>query len=109
AHYHRYCPFYEQHLPGRDFSGRLLEIGLMDGCSARMWREWYPKAEIVCIDINVRDHAKADGVTTIEMDATDIEKVSRLGKFDIIIDDGSHITSEQLVVFDHLHANQLNE
>lgn len=108
AHYHRYCDFYENHLPGREFAGRLLEIGIMDGASLHMWREWYPKAEIVGVDINVRPKP-IQGITMLEIDATDSLAMSALGMFDIIIDDGSHMTMDQQVSFNHLYKHQLND
>ena len=42
ATFHKYLDFYEKKLPGRDFAGRLLEVGVMDGASMRMWREYVP-------------------------------------------------------------------
>lgn len=93
AFFHNYLDFYEEHLPDRDFDGRLLEIGVMKGASLRMWREYYPKAEIVGIDI--RPPLSIEGVTVLELDGTDEEQVNSLGKFDIILDDGSHMTADQ--------------
>lgn len=108
ATYHKYCDFYQENLPDRDFNGRLLEIGIMDGNSLRMWREYYPNAEIIGIDIHVRPK-RIDGVKMIKMDATDVNAISSLGMFDIIIDDASHMTQDQQVTFDHMYHNQLND
>lgn len=108
ATYHKYCDFYEENLPGRDFTGRLLEIGVMDGNSLRMWREYYPKAKIVGIDIALQSDLRIDGVDLMEMDGTDSTATWQLGLFDIIVDDGSHMTSDQQASFNYLYYNHLN-
>lgn len=108
ATYHEYLNFYAKHLPGRDFNGRLLEIGIRDGSSLRMWREYYPNAEIVGIDV-VKYDWTIEGVTMLEMDGTNIVDLRELGYFDIIIDDGSHMTHDQQTTFYWLYYNQLNE
>lgn len=108
ATFHKYLDFYEKHLPDRTFSGRLLEIGIMDGFSLKMWREYYPKAEIVGIDIHIRPEPIKD-VTMICVNATDSDMVVHLGDFDIVLDDGSHLCSEQQKAFDWFYNNQLNK
>lgn len=103
ATFHGYCPFYEQHLPAAP--KRLLEIGVKDGASLRMWREFYPEAEIVGIDIN--PPIAIAGCTVLQMDATDTVALATLGQFDVIIDDGSHLTSHQQIAFTQLYWVQL--
>ena len=102
ATFHKYLDFYEQHLPDRNFRGRLLEIGVMDGLSVRMWREYYPYAEIVGIDTKdnldalYNDYWKVPKtVKLLQLDGTKAKDVKALGMFDIIIDDGSHKTADQ--------------
>lgn len=109
ATFHKYLDFYEKHLPDRSFSGRLLEIGVMDGCSIRMWREYYPNAEIVGIDTGLQVDLRIDGTTLLELDGTKPEHTTQLGTFDIIIDDASHMTKDQQKSFEHLFYNQLNK
>lgn len=109
ATFHKYCDFYQKHLPKRGFKGRLLEIGVMDGASLKMWKEYYPKAEIIGIDINEKTHLDIDGVTILKIDGTDPKAIWPLGKFDIIIDDGSHFTKDQIISFQWLYYMQLNE
>jgi hypothetical protein len=106
ATYHRYCDFYEDHLPGRDFTGTMLEIGIMDGASLGMWREYWPRATIIGVDNVVRARrSRLHNVATVLGDATDPEFVEWLaghGPFDVILDDGSHLTGDQQVTFDLL-------
>ena len=113
--FHNYLDFYQEQLPDRDFSGRLLEIGVMDGLSMKMWREYYPKAEIVGIDIKDMSHMHNDdwqvpeSVKLIEVNGTVEKPVRALGNFDIIIDDGSHYWAEQQKSFEILYYKQLNK
>lgn len=109
ATYHKYCDFYQKLLPKRTFKGRLLEVGVMDGASIRMWAEYYPKAEIVGIDTVDKSHLSIEGATLLQIDATDPAALADLGMFDIIIDDGSHKTSDQQKAFEQLYYSQLNK
>ena len=115
SRFHNYLGFYEKLLPDRNFNGRLLEIGVMDGCSLKMWREYYPEAEIVGIDIYDKEHlynsdwGMPESVRLLKVDATKPKQVAALGNFDIIIDDGSHLTKEQQKSFELLYYKQLNE
>lgn len=115
SRFHNYLDFYQKHLPAQSFSGRLLEIGVMDGLSMRMWREYYPDAEIVGIDIkdmsfmHNTDWQIPESVQLIQCDGTDPKQVKKLGMFDIIIDDGSHYMSHQQKSFEILYYHQLNK
>jgi hypothetical protein len=114
SRFHNYLDFYESVLPDRSFSGRLLEIGVMDGVSMKMWRDYYPLAEIVGIDIkdmsfmHNSDWKVPDSVTLITCDGTDPEVAAQLGMFDIILDDGSHMWSQQQASFEIFYRNNLN-
>lgn len=110
ATFHQYCDFYQQWLPDpAKFKGRLLEIGVMDGASLRMWAEYYPDAEIVGVDIYDKSHLVLPAnVTVYTMDVTDAEQMDTLGTFDIIVDDGSHMTQDQIDSFEWLFKNQLS-
>lgn len=115
SRFHNYLDFYQEQLPDRDFAGRLLEIGVMDGLSMKMWREYYPDAEIVGIDIKNMDHLYNDSwqvprsVKLLDINGTIEKPVRSLGMFDIIIDDGSHYMHDQQRSFELLYYSQLNE
>jgi 23S rRNA U2552 (ribose-2'-O)-methylase RlmE/FtsJ len=98
ATHHGFCDFYEKHLPTR--INRLLEVGVMDGASLRMWRDYYPQAEIVGVDIRACN--PVEGCTVLQGDATDPVFLATLGRFDVIVDDGSHMTADQQATFDSL-------
>lgn len=109
SRFHNYLDFYEMELPDRSFDGRLLEIGIMDGYSMQMWREYYPDAaEIIGLDIMPKDHLNVPGVTMLQMNATDVVAMKMLGDFDIVVDDGSHMSLEQQQAFFWFYYNQLN-
>lgn len=99
ATYHQFCDFYETHLPTEISS--MLEIGVMHGNSLRMWAEYYPNALVWGVenDRGRRDTADPGGAGIILADATNAEDVrtwiAPCGPFDVIIDDGSHMTADQ--------------
>ena len=104
ATYHKFCDFYERELQGKEITS-ILEIGVKDGASLRMWKEFYPHAEVIGVDIT--RPLKIKGCTVIRADGTKpIEQLK--GKiFDLIIDDGSHLVSHQIVSF-LLYKNSFN-
>lgn len=93
ATHHLYCDFYEAELKGKQINS-ILEIGVKDGASLRMWKEFYPHARVVGVDINKPFHI--EGCEVIQADASKPLALSYTDKFDLIIDDGSHLTSHQL-------------
>lgn len=115
SRFHNYLDFYEKHLPDRLFKGRLLEIGVMDGASMKMWREYYPDAEIIGIDIFDKTHLYNDdwgvpqSVQLLQINGTVEHPLRELGKFDIILDDGSHFMHDQQRTFELLYYKQLNK
>lgn len=115
SRFHHYLDFYQKHLPDRSFKGRLLEIGIMDGYSMKMWREYYPEAEIIGIDIFDKTHMYSDDwgvpkdVQMLQINGTVEKPVRALGMFDIILDDGSHFMHDQQRSFELLYYKQLNK
>lgn len=106
ATFHGYLDFYEQQLPAPASDPVLLEIGVMDGASLKMWRDYYPNGIIVGVD-NTRP-TKVNGCAVYRLDATDPADIATLldypgiAPFDVIIDDGSHMTADQQRTFDLL-------
>lgn len=106
---HGYTRLYKTHFASRRPTvRRLLEIGVggidstqgyettEGGQSLRMWRDYFPDAEIVGIDI----HAKAVSGPRLRFEQGDQSDPVFLGaliekyrQFDIVIDDGSHLGS----------------
>ena len=98
---HGFLSIYEQYFElVRNAQISLLEIGIAEGNSLRMWREYFTKATITGIDKHIQE-TFIDGCDQIQGDATKGVE----GSFDIIIDDGSHIAQEQLESFESLLPN----
>jgi cephalosporin hydroxylase len=110
---HSYIPVYEELLKPYRESGTILEIGLAFGYSVRMWDEYFGKdARIYGADISIvfdTSEFKAPRITILEADATKPEFLGSLGdtKFDVVIDDGSHMPSDQVATF-NLLRNRMN-
>lgn len=104
---HGYMDHYAKHLPINP--ERVLEIGCEMGESLRMWRVLWPNAEIHTIDLfqnplfaSERD-IKKEGFITHQGDQFYKKTYDSLsGKFDVIIEDGSHRADHQLFTFETL-------
>lgn len=90
---------------------RILEIGVSQGGSLRMWEHCFPLAEcIVGLDINPDCRQYASGRTQVEIgsqsDPVFLEELKkRYAPFDIIIDDGGHMMDQQICSFEHLFGH----
>jgi len=111
VHRHAYTDYYERllgHL--RDEPITLLEFGIggyrdpmAGGSSLRMWRDYFPRATVIGVDIFDKTALAEDRITILQGDQSDtlfLEKLGReLGPFDVVIDDGSHIPKHVLTTF----------
>jgi len=129
--YHDYTPvYYELFKDRRDTVERLLEVGIWEGASHRMWAEFFPDAVIfgldnfsglfhkykqenpsltnddVIIKLNeLKNSLENDGIIVYVGDQTDrnlLKNIGYDGKYDIIIDDGGHHSVQVQVSFDIL-------
>ena len=108
SHAHNYLEAYDALLtPYRDRSPlTLIEIGVRDGASVRMWQDYFPGAQIVGVDIveGCREHAGPR--ITIEIgdgsDAGFLDDLATKYPPDIVFDDGSHLWSDQIDTFRRL-------
>lgn len=111
---HFYTPHYERHLEHlRDEEFVLLEIGVggykrsrQGGASLRMWRRYFPGAQIVGLDIEDKSFVDRPRITTVIGDQTDERVLSsvldRFGAPLVVIDDGSHRPSDIRATFELL-------
>jgi hypothetical protein len=89
---------------------RLLEIGVYNGGSLRMWREFLPNATLFAIDVDPRCLAfeqEIPGATIRLVDQADPAQLRRFvaetgGGYDVIIDDGGHTMDQQITSFEVL-------
>ena len=105
---HNYTQTYEQMFEGiRQEKLKILEIGVLDGASVRMWSDYFPNAEIHGIDVNEDCSAFADDRITIHIgDQGNRRFLESIGvEFDIVIDDGSHRVDDQIASFKVLWPN----
>lgn len=93
-----YLPVYEEFMGGlrtRRFS--LLELGIHKADSLAMWRDAFPRATIVGIDLAPPDVDLGPRVHLVKGDQADAELLHRVaaqyapGGFEVIIDDASHV------------------
>jgi hypothetical protein len=111
--FHSYTPFYDQLLSGRDVK-RVLEVGIGTpnamnhmakyevGASLKMWKEYFPNAEIWGLDNDPSAMFTEPHIQTMMCDQSDRESLLSVaeilepsGRFDLIIDDGSHQLDHQ--------------
>lgn len=96
---------------------RVLEIGLFKGASLRIWRKFFhPSAVIVGIDINpecARYENQSENIFVRIGDQADpafLESlIKEFGPFDIIVDDGSHVSLHQIASFTALYVEGLKD
>jgi len=99
---HNYMPFYEKYLPLPAHPRKLLEIGVKDGASIRIWKDWFPNTEIHGLDLfSEGTPPEIEGVKWHKGNQIDYLLLEQLRKenFDVIIDDGSHNSRDQLMTF----------
>lgn len=101
AFYHSFTEFYSEYFDKfLDKPINILEIGIASGSSLLMLKEYFPKATIYAIDINENsvNLKLGENINTYlcsQIDFVKLNEIIKDIKFDIIIDDGSHITSHQ--------------
>ena len=91
----------------RDRPVRVLELGVYEGASLRMWRDYFPQGEIHGVDIKRQavEHA-GERIHVHVGDQKDPELLDRIlaqsGPLDLVVDDGSHRYPEQRGSLMHL-------
>jgi hypothetical protein len=105
---HNYLKLYERRL-GTFRLDRLtlFEIGVLRGQSIAMWSEFFPNATIVGLDINPACKAYEAGNKHVRIgeqsDGRFLRSVmAEFGAPRIVIDDGSHLWSDQIATFREL-------
>lgn len=101
--YHWYAGPYAVHLESlRDKPLTILELGIggyedpnAGGASLRMWRDYFPKAQIVGLDYHDKSPHAGERIAVYRGSQADPVSIARIladypDGFDIIMDDGSH-------------------
>jgi len=93
---------------------KLLEIGVggygvgLGGESLNAWQLYFPFAEIIGCDIHDKQRLATLNTKIYQLDQSSRDQLEMLAKleepFDIIIDDGSHLSSHQILSFEYLYS-----
>lgn len=105
-----YLAIYEAELGAlvrRGGSVNLLEIGVQNGGSLEIWKRYLPPGSLVVgIDKDERCCRLTfpDGISFVHADATlpEVAEILKDTEFDIVIDDGSHVSAQVMVSFQFL-------
>jgi hypothetical protein len=110
--YHGFTDFYEKYFHElKDLDNDILEIGIYNGSSLKMLKEYFSKSNIYGIDIYDKLSYNEDRIETFICDQIDIEKINNIfynKSFNVIIDDGGHTMSQQQISFKNL-IHKLNK
>jgi len=103
AVYHNYLEIYERYFSKyRNTLTNFLEIGLWEGESIKMWREYFNVGNLVGIDILDLKHIKLPNTQIHICDQSDRHQLEHMisntfDQYDIIIDDGGHMMHQQQI------------
>ena len=107
--FHNYAVKYDKILsPFKDQYTSILEIGVAYGQSVRMWTDYFPNAVIHAADIEKSFKSCESYSNRIKFHLLDqrsriqLKGMEQFGPFDLIIDDGNHFWSEQILTFETL-------
>jgi|SRR5579871_72667 len=95
---------YDRHLSeAREREITLVEIGVLDGNSLRMWRDYFPRGNINGIDIRPAADKQQDERNRIRVfigSQNDkdflVDVIAKTGHPDVVVDDGSHRAHDQI-------------
>ncbi|MFN0264528.1 class I SAM-dependent methyltransferase [Tepidamorphus sp. 3E244] len=100
-----YLDIYDRYMtPYRELPVNLLELGVRGGHSLRMWKDYFRQGRIIGVDIKPECVAQSEDRIEVEIasqnDADALKALSdRVGGFDIILDDASHINALSVASF----------
>ena len=102
--YHRFYPWFLTHLRGQNVN--FLEIGIDKTESLKLWKGYFGNVNLHGIDIDEKEFNdtevtlhKIDQSNSLELD----KFVANVGiKFDVILDDGSHVPEHQILTINKL-------
>lgn len=110
-----YIEYYEKHFsPLKNKKLNILEIGVKretattsGACSLKTWKDYFSKSNIYGVDIDPKNKEyEQDRIEIFIGNQADKEFISsvvdKVGKFDIIIDDGSHVNELTIASWNYL-------
>jgi cephalosporin hydroxylase len=98
---HDFLRHYEEVLRDKTIK-TVLEIGIEWGASLRMWGEFFPEATVYGLDINPVTLINAGNIRSFQCDQSRPDQILKILiehgiDPDLVIDDGSHFWSHQMV------------
>jgi len=104
--YHNYLNKYDMFLRTKmEEEVCVLEMGVLNGASLRMWKDYFSNGKIVGVDIdNDCKKYEEDRIQVIIGDLSDEDFIIDLAQMkpDVVIDDASHICSHQIKSMYHI-------
>lgn len=102
--YQRVYPWFLSHFKSIEIN--LLEIGVADSESLKLWKNYFEKVNLYAIDILPLVNNDID-VKIFQVDQSNknelVNFVNNVNvKFDVVIDDGSHVPDHQMLTLKHL-------
>jgi hypothetical protein len=108
--WHHYFDIYNNHFSRfRNLPVTILEIGVSEGGSLQMWKSYFgPQARIYGVDIDSRcKELEEDQIKIIIGDQANRVFLREIGDeikhIDILIDDGGHTMTQQIITFEELY------
>lgn len=106
---HSYIDTYAKLLEPYRSGKTLMEIGIAFGLSLEMWKDYMPYNQIVGVDLSIvfeHQEEKWESIKLIEHNATMSDILDKLGdmRFDVVIDDASHMLQDQVKTFQILKS-----
>lgn len=81
--------------------GFWKEVGWVPGNSLKVWRDYFPNAKVLGLDINLHEITDSERISLEWLDQSKrdlvIEYSRKLENYDVIIDDGSHNVYDQQI------------
>lgn len=96
---HNYGDAYEELFPDRSAVKLMMEVGVADGSCLRAWKEIFPNATVVGMDIHPSDKAIGSRIEFYLGDMgslRDCRRAAQGRQFDLIVEDGTHYLVDTL-------------
>lgn len=106
SRFHNYAVKYDKILSQyRESFTSIMEIGVAQGQSTKMWADYFPNATIYGADIDKTSVVCESYSSRIKFHLLDqrieaqLKNMEQFGPYDLIIDDGNHFWMEQILTF----------
>jgi predicted O-methyltransferase YrrM len=113
GHRHPYTAVYDLIFSAIRYKNiKLAEIGVLDNMSMMCWREYFPNSELYGFDFDTSyiDKGKSLNLYKTSYDFMDVKNIdsienglNKYGKYDIIIEDSTHLFQDQIRVCSVAH------